>query len=310
MNYFMSLDPLALFRSMPGAFAQGMVWGLMALGVYITYRLLDFADLTVDGSLCTGGAVCIMMMLNGQNVWVAMFAALLAGMVAGCVTGLLHTFMGIPAILSGILTQLGLYSINLKIMGKANQINVDKYSLLVSLRFIRNVPLFKNTILLVSLIIVVLIVILYWFFGTELGCSIRATGCNDKMARAQGINTDFNRVLGLMISNGMVALSGALLSKSQGFADINMGRGAIVIGLAAVIIGEAIFGKIFRNFGLRLLSVAFGSIIYYLVLQIVIWLGIDTDLLKLLSAAVVAIFLAIPTWKARYFSMGSKGGKA
>ena len=297
--------------ALPGACAQGLIWGIMAIGVYITFRILDFADLTVDGSLCTGGAVCIMMMLNGQNVWVAMFAALLAGMVAGCVTGLLHTFMGIPAILSGILTQLGLYSINLKIMGKANQaINVDKYDLLVSLRFIRNVPLFKNTILLVSLIIVVLIVILYWFFGTELGCSIRATGCNDKMARAQGINTDFNRVLGLMISNGMVALSGALLSQYQGFADINMGRGAIVIGLAAVIIGEAIFGKIFRNFGLRLLSVAFGSIIYYLVLQIVIWLGIDTDLLKLLSAAVVAIFLAIPTWKARYFSMGSKGGKA
>ena len=297
--------------ALPGACAQGLIWGIMAIGVYITFRILDFADLTVDGSLCTGGAVCIMMMLNGQNVWVSMFAALLAGMVAGCVTGLLHTFMGIPAILSGILTQLGLYSINLKIMGKANQaINVDKYSLLVSLRFIRNVPLFKNTILLVSLIIVVLIVILYWFFGTELGCSIRATGCNDKMARAQGINTDFNRVLGLMISNGMVALSGALLSQYQGFADINMGRGAIVIGLAAVIIGEAIFGKIFRNFGLRLLSVAFGSIIYYLVLQVVIWLGIDTDLLKLLSAAVVAIFLAIPTWKARYFSMGSKGGKA
>ncbi|MBP8635756.1 MAG: ABC transporter permease [Clostridium sp.] len=305
------MNIMSLLNALPGAVAQGLIWGIMAIGVYITFRILDFADLTVDGSLCTGGAVCIMMMLNGQNVWVAMFAALLAGMVAGCVTGLLHTFMGIPAILSGILTQLGLYSINLKIMGKANQaINVDKYSLLVSLRFIRNVPLFKNTILLVSLIIVVLIVILYWFFGTELGCSIRATGCNDKMARAQGINTDFNRVLGLMISNGMVALSGALLSQYQGFADINMGRGAIVIGLAAVIIGEAIFGKIFRNFGLRLLSVAFGSIIYYLVLQIVIWLGIDTDLLKLLSAAVVAIFLAIPTWKARYFSMGSKGGKA
>ena len=187
----------------------------------ITFRILDFADLTVDGSLCTGGAVCIMMMLKGQNVWVSMVAALLAGMAAGCVTGLLHTFMGIPAILSGILTQLGLYSINLKIMGKANQaINVDKYDLLVSLRFIRNVPLFKNTILLVSLIIIVLIIILYWFFGTELGCSIRATGCNDKMARAQGINTDFNRVLGLMISNGLVALSGALLSQYQGFADI------------------------------------------------------------------------------------------
>ena len=305
------MNIMSLLNALPGAVAQGLVWGIMAIGVYITFRILDFADLTVDGSLCTGGAVCIMMMLKGQNVWVSMVAALLAGMAAGCVTGLLHTFMGIPAILSGILTQLGLYSINLKIMGKANQaINVDKYDLLVSLRFIRNVPIFKNTILLVSLIIIVLIIILYWFFGTELGCSIRATGCNDKMARAQGINTDFNRVLGLMISNGLVALSGALLSQYQGFADINMGRGAIVIGLAAVIIGEAIFGKIFRNFGLRLLSVAFGSIIYYLVLQVVIWLGIDTDLLKLLSAAVVAIFLAIPTWKARYFSMGSKGGKA
>lgn len=305
------MNIMNLLNALPGAVAQGLIWGIMAIGVYLTFRILDFADLTVDGSLCTGGAVCIMMMLKGQNVWVSMFAALLAGMAAGCVTGFLHTFMGIPAILSGILTQLGLYSINLKIMGKANQaINVDKYDLLVSLRFIRNVPLFKNTILLVSLIIVVLIIILYWFFGTELGCSIRATGCNDKMARAQGINTDFNRVLGLMISNGMVALSGALLSQYQGFADINMGRGAIVIGLAAVIIGEAIFGKIFRNFGLRLLSVAFGSIIYYLVLQVVIWLGIDTDLLKLLSAAVVAVFLAIPTWKARYFSMGSKGGKA
>ena len=299
------MNIMSLLNALPGAVAQGLVWGIMAIGVYITFRILDFADLTVDGSLCTGGAVCIMMMLKGQNVWVSMVAALLAGMAAGCVTGLLHTFMGIPAILSGILTQLGLYSINLKIMGKANQaINVDKYDLLVSLRFIRNVPLFKNTILLVSLIIIVLIIILYWLFGTELGCSIRATGCNDKMARAQGINTDFNRVLGLMISNGLVALSGALLSQYQGFADINMGRGAIVIGLAAVIIGEAIFGKIFRNFGLRLLSVAFGSIIYYLVLQV------DTDLLKLLSAAVVAIFLAIPTWKARYFSMGSKGGKA
>ena len=303
-----TMNVMNLLNALPGAVAQGLIWGIMAIGVYLTFRILDFADLTVDGSLCTGGAVCIMMMLNGQNVWVSMFVALLAGMAAGCVTGLLHTFMGIPAILSGILTQLGLYSINLKIMGKANQaINVDKYNLLVSLRFIRNVPLFKNTILLVAVVIVILVAILYWFFGTELGCSIRATGCNDKMARAQGINTDFNRVLGLMISNGMVALSGAFLSQYQGFADINMGRGAIVIGLAAVIIGEAIFGKIFRNFGLRLLSVAFGSIIYYLVLQVVIWLGIDTDLLKLLSAAVVAVFLAIPTWKARYFSMGSKG---
>ncbi len=303
---------ISLINALPGAAAQGLIWGIMAIGVYITYRVLDVADLTVDGSLGTGGAVCIMLMLSGHNVWVSMAGALIAGMAAGLATGILHTFMGIPAILAGILTQLGLYSINLKTMGKANQaINVDKFDLLVSLRFIKGVPFYKNTILIVAIITVVLIVILYWFFGTELGCSLRATGCNDKMARAQGINTDLNRVLGLMISNGLVALSGALLSQYQGFADINMGRGAIVIGLAAVIIGEAVFGQIFRNFGFKLLAVSFGSIIYYLVLQVVIWKGIDTDLLKLLSAVVVAIFLAIPTWKARYldgFKFG-KGGK-
>lgn len=300
---------ISLINAMPGAVAQGLVWGIMAIGVYLTFRILDIADLTVDGSLGTGGAVCIMLMLSGQNVWVAMAGALVAGMAAGMVTGILHTFMGIPAILSGILTQLGLYSVNLKIMGKANQaINVDKFDLLVSLRFIRGVPFYKNPIFVVAVGTVILILILYWFFGTELGCSLRATGCNDKMARAQGINTDFSRVLGLMISNGLVALAGALLSQYQGFADINMGRGAIVIGLAAVIIGEAIFGRIFHNFGFRLLGVAFGSIIYYLVLQIVIWMGIDTDLLKLLSAAVVAVFLAIPTWKSRYFSKSRKRG--
>ena len=300
---------MSLINALPGAAAQGLIWGIMAIGVYITYRVLDIADLTVDGSLCTGGAVCIMMMLSGHSVWVSMLGALIAGMATGLATGLLHTFMGIPAILSGILTQLGLWSVNLKIMGKANQaINVDKYDLLVSLRFIRDVPFYQNTIFLVAVVILVLIAILYWFFGTELGCSIRATGCNDKMARAQGINTDFNRVLGLMISNGLVALSGALLAQYQGFADINMGRGAIVIGLAAVIIGEAVFGRIFHNFALHLLSVAVGSIIYYLVLQVVIWRGIDTDLLKLLSAVVVAIFLAIPVWKARYFSRPIKKG--
>ena len=300
---------MSLINALPGAAAQGLIWGIMAIGVYITYRVLDIADLTVDGSLCTGGAVCIMMMLGGHSVWVSMLGALIAGMATGLATGLLHTFMGIPAILSGILTQLGLWSVNLKIMGKANQaINVDKYDLLVSLRFIRDVPFYQNTIFLVAVVILVLIAILYWFFGTELGCSIRATGCNDKMARAQGINTDFNRVLGLMISNGLVALSGALLAQYQGFADINMGRGAIVIGLAAVIIGEAVFGRIFHNFALHLLSVAVGSIIYYLVLQVVIWRGIDTDLLKLLSAVVVAIFLAIPVWKARYFSRPIKKG--
>lgn len=299
----------SLINALPGAVAQGLIWGIMAIGVYLTYRILDIADLTVDGSLGTGGAVCIMLMLTGHNVWVSLAGAVIAGMLAGLVTGILNTFMGIPAILSGILTQLSLYSVNLKIMGKANQaINVDKFDLLVSLRFIRKVSFYKNTIFVVVVGIILLILILYWFFGTELGCSMRATGCNDKMARAQGINTDFCRVLGLMLSNGLVALSGALLCQYQGFADIQMGRGAIVIGLAAVIIGEAVFGKIFHNFGFRLLGVALGSIIYYLVLQVVIWLGIDTDLLKLLSAAVVAVFLAVPTWKARYFSKVGKRG--
>ena len=299
----------SLINALPGAVAQGLIWGIMAIGVYLTYRILDIADLTVDGSLGTGGAVCIMLMLTGHNVWVSLAGAVIAGMLAGLVTGILHTFMGIPAILSGILTQLSLYSVNLKIMGKANQaINVDKFDLLVYLRFIRKVAFYKNTIFVVAVGIILLILILYWFFGTELGCSMRATGCNDKMARAQGINTDFCRVLGLMVSNGLVALSGALLCQYQGFADIQMGRGAIVIGLAAVIIGEAVFGKIFHNFGFRLLGVALGSIIYYLVLQVVIWMGIDTDLLKLLSAAVVAVFLAVPTWKTRYFSKVGKRG--
>ena len=306
------MNMMALIGALPGAAAQGLIWGIMAIGVYITFRTLDIADLTVDGTMCTGGAVCIMMMMGGYNVWVAMLAAFAAGMLAGLATGFFHTFMGIPAILSGILTQLALWSVNLKVMVKSNQaLNVDKYNLLVSLRYIKGVPFFKNTIVIVAIMIVVLIAILYWFFGTELGCSIRATGCNGNMARAQGINTNFNKVLGLMISNGLVALSSALLAQYQGFADINMGRGAIVIGLAAVIIGEAIFSRIFRNFALTLLSVGFGAGIYYLVLQVVIWLGVDTDLLKMFSAIVVAIFLAIPYWKSRYFAKPvRRGGNA
>lgn len=305
------MNLLTLLNSMPGAVAQGLIWGITAIGIYITFRILDIADLTVDGSLCTGGAVCIIMMLSGHNVFVSMIAATFAGMLTGLVTGLFHTFMGIPAILSGILTQLALYSMNLKIMGKANQaINVDKYDLLVSLRYIKGVSFFKNTIFVVAICIVLLVLLLYWFFGTELGCALRATGCNGNMSRAQGINTNLSKVLGLMISNGLVGFSGALLSQYQGFADINMGRGAIVIGLAAVIIGEAIFGRIFHNFGFKLIGVALGSIIYYLVLQTVIWMGVDTDLLKLLSAVVVAIFLAIPFWKGKYFKkpVVKKGG--
>lgn len=304
---------LNLLNALPGAVAQGLIWGIAAIGIYITFRILDIADLTVDGSIGTGGAVCIMMMLSGHNVYVSMLAATLAGMTAGLVTGLFHTFMGIPAILAGILTQFGLYSINLKIMGKANQaIGADKYDLLVALRYVKNVPFYKNTIFVVTVVVIILIAILYWFFGTEMGCALRATGCNSNMSRAQGINTNFSKVLGLMISNGLVGLSGALLCQYQGFADINMGRGAIVIGLAAVIIGEAIFGKIFKNFGLKLLAAVLGSILYYFVVQTVIWLGIDTDLLKLLSAVVVGIFLAVPYWKAKYFTKPSakKGGKA
>ena len=302
---------MSLFTALPGAAAQGLIWGIMAIGVYITFRILDIADLTVDGTLCTGGAVCIMMMLSGHNVWVSMLVATGAGLLAGLATGIFHTFMGIPAILAGILTQLSLYSVNLKIMGKANQaINVDKFNLLVSLRRVKGVALTQNTLFIVAIMIIILIAVLYWFFGTELGCSLRATGCNPSMSRAQGINTDRNKVLGLMLSNGLVALSGALLTQYQGFADINMGRGSIVIGLAAVIIGEAIFGRIFRNFALRLLAVIFGSILYYLVLQIVIWMGIDTDLLKMLSAIVVALFLAFPYWKGKYFNKPAKrGGK-
>ena len=306
--YLAVLDPMSLVRALPGNVAQGIIWGIMALGVYITFRILDFADLTVDGSLATGGAVAVMLIRGGMNPALALLFAFLAGMAAGFVTGILHTFFGIPGILASILTQIGLYSVNLGIMGKSNQaVNVMQYKLVASLRYVtgEGSELFFVKLIVAALI---LIAIIYWFFGTEMGCSLRATGCNDKMARAQGINTDFNRVLSLMISTGLVAFSGALLGQYQGFSDINMGRGAIVIGLAAVIIGEAIFGKIFRNFGLKLIAVAIGSIIYYFVLQIVIWFGIDTDLLKLLSALVVAIFLAIPTWKSRYFSKPVRKG--
>ena len=288
--------------ALPGACAQGIIWGIMAIGVYITYRILDVADLTVDGSMGTGGAVCIMLLLSGHNVWFALFMALVAGLLTGLVTGLFHTFMGIPAILAGILTQLSLYSINLKIMGKANQsINVDKNGVLISLRWVKEFAL-RNPLVMVGIITVVLIAIMYWFFGTELGCAIRATGSNPAMSRAQGINTNLNIVLGLAVSNALVALSGALLSQYQGFADVGMGRGAIVIGLAAVIIGEAVFGRIFHNFALKLVSVSIGAIIYYVVIQLVLTLGFDANLLKLLSASVVAVFLAVPYWKSKYFS--------
>lgn len=304
---------LTLLRSTPGAVGQGLIWGIMAIGVYITFRILDVADLTVDGSLATGGAVCVLLTVNGCNIWVAVLCAILAGMLAGLVTGFFHTFCGIPAILSGILTQLALYSVNLRIMGwgtdagtKASlAVSVKDYPLLVSQRYVRELSI-ENPILLLGFFVALVVVALYWFFGTELGSSLRATGSNPNMARAQGIATNGNKVLGLMISNGLVALAGALLSQYQGGATIDMGRGAIVIGLAAVIIGEVVFGKLFRNFALKLLAAVIGAIIYYIVIQFVLRLGLDTNDLKLLTALVVAVFLALPYWKGKYFSKGVK----
>lgn len=307
----------SLLNALPGACAQGIIWGIMAIGVYITYKVLDIADLTVDGTMATGGAVCVILMTNGYSVWFALLCAFAAGLLAGLVTGIFHTVMGIPVILAGILTQLGLYSINLRILGFGTKagtasnltISVDKYDLLVSLRYVRDLAL-NNPILVSLVFLIVLIAVAYWFFGTEIGCGLRATGANPGMSRAQGIDTNFNKVLGLMISNGIVALSSALFSQYQGFADVNMGRGAIVIGLAAVIIGEVLFSKLrlYQNFAMKLLAVAIGAIIYYLVIQVVLWLGLNTSDLKLLSAIIVAIFLAIPYWKNRIAERRVKGG--
>ena len=302
------MNPVALINAMPGAVSQGLIWGIMAIGVYITYKVLDVSDLTVDGTLCTGGATFIMATMAGCNIPTALLLAFLAGLAAGLVTGILHVACGIPAILAGILTQLALYSVNLRIMGKANQpINANNYDLLVSSR---NVKAFspENPMVVVGLFVVLTIALLYWFFGTEIGCSLRATGSNANMARAQGINTDLAKVMGLMLSNGLVALSSALLAQYQGFADVNMGRGAIVIGLAAVIIGQVVFGKIFRNFALKLLSVVLGSIIYFVVYQVVIALGMSGDDMKLITALIVAVFLTIPYWKTKYFSKPVKIG--
>ena len=278
------------------------------MGVYLTFKVLDLADLTVDGSFGTGGAVLVVCTIAGMNIWLAMLLAFLAGCIAGLVTGILHTKFGIPAILAGILTQLALYSVNLRIMsGRANvALNIDEYGILVSLRYI------PKSILVGGAFALVIIGLLYWFFGTELGAGVRATGCNEAMARANGINTGFNKVLGLVLSNGIVALSGGLLAQYQGFADINMGRGAIVIGLAAVIIGDVIFGKLFKNFALRLLAAVLGGVIYYIVIQLVLQMGLNANDLKLFSALVVALFLGVPYWKGQLSAKHvktNKGGK-
>ena len=304
------LDPVALLRALPGSVSQGLIWGIMSIGVYITFKILDFADLTVDGTLATGGAVTAMMILNGYSPVVSLVGAFIAGMAAGFITGVLHTVFGIPDILAGILTQIALYSVNLNITGgKANQaISVDQFPLIVTLREI------SHTILVTAIITIAVIAVLYWFFGTEMGFTIRATGCNPNMSRAQGINTSVAKVIALVFSNGLVGFAGGILAQYQGNCDVNMGRGSIVIGLASVIIGEvlgeALFGKKL-NFCGRLLFVAIGSIIYYIVISFVCWLGLPSIDMKLFSAIVVAVFLAVPYMRGKMknsYRKAAKGG--
>ena len=298
------MNIMALCNALPGSVAQGLIWGIMAIGVYITYKVLDFAHLTVDGSIATGGATAVMLMLSGQNVVVALIGATVAGMIAGLVTGVFHVGFGIPGILAGILTQLGLYSVNMRIMGKSNQaISVDKFDLILSLR---DIP---NAILVSVVFCVVLIVLLYCFFGTEIGRVFRATGCNETMARAQGVNTNNMKIIGLMLSNGLVGLAGGLYAQYQGNADVNMGRGAIVIGLAAVIIGEVVLGRwVSFNYMLRMAAVVFGAIMYFCVIAVVLWLGLETTDMKLISALIVAAFLAVPYLKGKYNASHVKRG--
>ena len=291
--YFASLSLIKLVRNLPGGIAQGLIWGLMALGIYVTFRLLDVADLTVDGSFATGGAVTVMLILSGTPAWAALLAAAAAGALAGLCTGLLHTKLGIPAILAGILTQFSLYSINLRIMGMAanKPVSVDKFGLVLSSR---NIP---RAILVGALFALVLTAVFYWYFGTEQGSALRATGSNPAMSRAQGINVGRMKVLGLAISNGIVAVAGGLMAQYQGFADINMGRGAIVIGLASIVIGEVFCEAIFKkgcNFSVKLLFIVLGGVLYYMVMTLILWLRLDPNDLKLFTALIVALFLAVP----------------
>ena len=293
--------------TLPGAVAQGLVWGIMAIGLYITFKVLDVADLTVDGSITTGAAVCTVLITKGANVWVAMACAVLVGMLAGLVTGVLHTTLGIPAILAGILTQLMLWSTNLLVMGSKANIALSRFKYGDKVLISGNAAQIYTTLAILAAFVAVIIGILYWFFGTEMGMSLRSTGCNLEMSRAQGINTNFTKVFDLALSNGVVALSGSLLAQQQGAADINMGRGAIVIGLAAVIVGEALFQKKTTNFALRLFFVVCGAIIYWLVFQTVIFIGLPSELLKMLSALVVALFLGVPYMKSRIIKKKKKG---
>ena len=292
--------------TLPGAASQGLVWGLMAIGLYITYRILDVADFTVDGSICTGAAVCAVLLTNGVNIWIAMFVALLAGMLAGFITGIFHTTFGIPAILAGILTQLMLWSVNLLIMSGRSTVAITRLKYADKVLISSSTSEVYRTIVILAVFVAAIVALLYWFFGTALGSSLRATGNNLEMSRAQGINTNFTKVLGLSLSNGIVALAGALLAQQQGQAEINMGRGAIVIGLAAVIVGESLCPKLITNFSIRLLCIVGGAIIYWFVFQTVVFIGLPSELLKMLSALVVAFFLGVPYVKKTHFSKKKK----
>lgn len=310
LSYFQSLNPFNLLTSMPGAIAQGLIWGVMALGVFITFRMLDIADLTVDGSFTTGGAVTVMLKLAGVPMWCCILVAVLAGALAGIITGILHTKLGIPAILAGILTQIALYSINLRIMGGANKSYPLKETDLYM--YSGNTTM---SIIVGVIFVLVIIFALYWYFGTEQGSALRATGSNHAMSSAQGININNMKIIGLALSNALVALSGSLMSQFQKFSDVNMGRGAIVIGLAAVIIGEviglAILGKR-MNFLWMLTFVVLGGVIYYIVVSIVLWLKLDSNDLKLFTAIIVALFLAVPYLKSKRkssFKIAKKRGE-
>ena len=312
----MELSLLNLVTRLPAGIAQGIIWSLMALGVYITFRILDIADLTVDGSFATGGAVTVMLIMAGWPAWAALLMAVIVGLLTGLVTGLLHTKLGIPAILAGILTQFALYSINLRIMGKANQTaSVKNFGLFWQTGgkgFLLSSLYIPQAIAVGLVLSAVIICILYWFFGTERGSAIRATGSNPNMSRAQGIDIDSMKVLGLAISNGMVALSGGLMTQFQGTADVSMGRGAIVIGLAAIIIGEVLCDAICGegcNFAVRLGFIIVGGIIYYLVMVVILWLRLDPNDLKLFTALIVAIFLAFPYLRQKAKSSFSRSRK-
>ena len=289
---------MAFLYALPGAVAEGLIWGLMAIGVYISYKILDIADLTVDGSICTGACVCAVLIGLGVPAWISVLAAIIAGALTGVVTGLLHTGLGIPSILAGILTQLMLYSVNLVILGGKSLMPIDPRANNLLVHMSNN----PRSILSLAIIVVATIVILYEFFYTEIGLTLKSTGDNPDMSRAQSVNVDRNKVIGLAIANGIVAMAGALLAQYKGSANINDGRGAIVIALAAIFIGLSVSMKIKPNFVVSLIGVIGGGIVYYIVYNFVILMGLKTDYLKMLSAIIVALFLGIPYLKAKFFT--------